>query len=1341
MMSVLLPAFLLLTATCRAAVVAWVPATPSVAFVRAVEYDPLIAWREDAFSACTRFNMIPASAQVLLSTDNHSPVKWNLELLTSITHALGFSVAAHPLTGCCATSMWCTRTGIGPEDFECSTNGLGSYYYSNYGWMLNDTYTPVYACQTPGNGSLSNNSGEEIVQAINVTQALASLPVVMSAMSVGPRGGFSSARVRIDGRLLGDTAGSLQVMVAGAQCTNVDVCQNVCAQCTASSDCGDDKVCFRYGGAGYCLRLCNEDNSCPCGTQCFTIVINPLIGYTENVCVSPVAGAFGMSAICRGLPEPLTNGSDSSLECSIPQTTLPFTRQLYRRSSAKEIDVLPGFRELAQPARRLQSLAGDTTMQYAPDFSYRYGGACFGDGALGSGLLGAVVVRNGVSSAGLDRSLVPNNTWPASSDTAWDTLPYSSGPAGLNWTFANCLRDADCGFADLSSEGTCVIPNGYTAGCCVFHNVRSQISSSDPHPTISTSPAGMEYFLLPAEVSSIIPIPPPPLGNGDGTNANMVDRNPSTNPYAIFWDVRNVWYQTSAAMSVKYELSSASYVDDGPPGSVALPFNISMFGGETNMLYVSPNGFVRGVPRSPCSNGFQSSQCALSNSYVGLIGPLIADFDPGHYAVSEIWAGPFNASGIVGARASAGKSHVGACIVWLNMGLWNNNANGRIPPSPSFTFQLCVHGDGGVRIRYADAIGVPGLNPGGWVVNASITTEGGAPTSTAWMAAARSLDAGWNVAPEMLDEAFPGFSTATEDVAVDTPSNVLLSRKGVRQGATAAFCTLQPIACVVPSCGPAGTTVSLNWKPPACGLGFEALLLNDASRLPRIVCQFGDVAAPALVHSGAGGTFSVSCEAPAQPPAIGGYGTTVPLRVQLLAPANMYGYASSPSFVGRSAAPASDDVSKIGIGSPAIDVNASQGIITIPLDIYGVDLVTQSRDNASTLIAHTLMFTYSTSATCGCAPSAVSMCDSCGVCGGSGLNKDCSGTCFGTAVIDECGVCSGGTTNHAINANKDCNGVCFGPDTSCSGSNSPSDPNLSEAGIALTVIVIIALVTCSVALFAMLAYFGWMAVVRRRMYGQRGPWNLADMPLSLPPGLSDDTIATMPIITFNSDPEHQKQRSASVAQPDSTGEQDVEGPARESDDTCAICLEKYADGDRLRVMPPCRHRFHIGCSDEWLRRSNQCPVCRADLRGLVEIEEQEALQLMRTSHRRTTAASPHSAPANAQAENGANQPSARRAPTTVPVRVVSRESGPVREVELPPFAPQMQAPDTQVAVNVDLNYRNPLRPSSTAPLSSRRNIPGAPAVASNALPSPTRAASASRPAVSVASAYRSPYSM
>ncbi|MBA0653432.1 hypothetical protein Goklo_020608 [Gossypium klotzschianum] len=53
-------------------------------------------------------------------------------------------------------------------------------------------------------------------------------------------------------------------------------------------------------------------------------------------------------------------------------------------------------------------------------------------------------------------------------------------------------------------------------------------------------------------------------------------------------------------------------------------------------------------------------------------------------------------------------------------------------------------------------------------------------------------------------------------------------------------------------------------------------------------------------------------------------------------------------------------------------------------------------------------------------------------------------------------------------------------------------------------------------------------------------------------------------------------------------------------ETCAICLEEYVHGERVRVLPRCKHMFHKDCIEEWLEvPSLHCPICRD--KGFVEV--------------------------------------------------------------------------------------------------------------------------------------------
>jgi hypothetical protein len=43
---------------------------------------------------------------------------------------------------------------------------------------------------------------------------------------------------------------------------------------------------------------------------------------------------------------------------------------------------------------------------------------------------------------------------------------------------------------------------------------------------------------------------------------------------------------------------------------------------------------------------------------------------------------------------------------------------------------------------------------------------------------------------------------------------------------------------------------------------------------------------------------------------------------------------------------------------------------------------------------------------------------------------------------------------------------------------------------------------------------------------------------------------------------------------------------------CFICLNDFAKGDVVRILP-CLHQFHQAeCADPWLRRKMLCPTCK-----------------------------------------------------------------------------------------------------------------------------------------------------
>jgi len=53
---------------------------------------------------------------------------------------------------------------------------------------------------------------------------------------------------------------------------------------------------------------------------------------------------------------------------------------------------------------------------------------------------------------------------------------------------------------------------------------------------------------------------------------------------------------------------------------------------------------------------------------------------------------------------------------------------------------------------------------------------------------------------------------------------------------------------------------------------------------------------------------------------------------------------------------------------------------------------------------------------------------------------------------------------------------------------------------------------------------------------------------------------------------------------------------RNDSSSCAICLSCIGEEEGVRILPNCRHYFHISCIDRWLLQcptNSSCPLCRA----------------------------------------------------------------------------------------------------------------------------------------------------
>jgi hypothetical protein len=50
---------------------------------------------------------------------------------------------------------------------------------------------------------------------------------------------------------------------------------------------------------------------------------------------------------------------------------------------------------------------------------------------------------------------------------------------------------------------------------------------------------------------------------------------------------------------------------------------------------------------------------------------------------------------------------------------------------------------------------------------------------------------------------------------------------------------------------------------------------------------------------------------------------------------------------------------------------------------------------------------------------------------------------------------------------------------------------------------------------------------------------------------------------------------------------------------CTVCHEKYQKGEVIRILP-CEHFFHYKCLKPWFKKSNACPLCRLNIKQVLQ---------------------------------------------------------------------------------------------------------------------------------------------
>lgn len=56
---------------------------------------------------------------------------------------------------------------------------------------------------------------------------------------------------------------------------------------------------------------------------------------------------------------------------------------------------------------------------------------------------------------------------------------------------------------------------------------------------------------------------------------------------------------------------------------------------------------------------------------------------------------------------------------------------------------------------------------------------------------------------------------------------------------------------------------------------------------------------------------------------------------------------------------------------------------------------------------------------------------------------------------------------------------------------------------------------------------------------------------------------------------------------------------------CVVCLSALEDEEMAKLLPNCKHSFHVGCIDRWLASHSTCPLCRAMVQPRLEPQLRE----------------------------------------------------------------------------------------------------------------------------------------
>ncbi|KAI3968503.1 hypothetical protein MKX01_007813 [Papaver californicum] len=91
----------------------------------------------------------------------------------------------------------------------------------------------------------------------------------------------------------------------------------------------------------------------------------------------------------------------------------------------------------------------------------------------------------------------------------------------------------------------------------------------------------------------------------------------------------------------------------------------------------------------------------------------------------------------------------------------------------------------------------------------------------------------------------------------------------------------------------------------------------------------------------------------------------------------------------------------------------------------------------------------------------------------------------------------------------------------------------------------------------------------------------SDTVFAISRGLDSNVLKSIPTFTYSSTTHNQKNDQNGGATEDG-------GDVLE----CAVCLSEFEENEIGRMLPKCKHSFHVECIDMWFHSHSTCPLCR-----------------------------------------------------------------------------------------------------------------------------------------------------